>query len=153
GNSSGIAGADRRVRQIELWRVEGVEEFGAELEIQTFRDAELLEEREIEIHPPRAVKNIAARIAVGELRRRRERRRVEPAVNCRIVQFAVASAIRTAASAGVDRRRIGRRRERQARLKSADAINLPAAERVLSRAAAAQPFTPFAERQRVIPGD
>src|SRR5262249_18552174 len=67
--------------------------------------------------------------------------------------LAVAGAIRTAARAGVDRRRIGSRRERQARLKRADAVDLPAAERVLSRAAAAQPSTPLAEGQRVIPGD
>src|SRR5215470_15469192 len=61
GDGSGIAGANGRVRQIELRRVEEVEKFGAELEIQALGNVELLEEREIKINPPRAVKNVAAR--------------------------------------------------------------------------------------------
>src|SRR2546422_9167067 len=73
GNSSGVARADGRVRQIELRRVEDIEAFGAKLEPRALLDAELLEKREVEVHAPRPVQDIPARIAIGECRRRRKR--------------------------------------------------------------------------------
>src|SRR5881396_1217696 len=73
GNGSGSARADGGVRQIELRRVEDVEALGAKLEPRVLLDAELLEQREVEVHAPRSVQDIPARIAVGEWRRRRKR--------------------------------------------------------------------------------
>src|SRR5436309_11057753 len=104
-NGSRSARADGCVRQIELWRVEEIEAFGAELQPRACFDPELLEKGEVEIHAARPVQDIPSRIAVREWRRRRKRRGVEPAVDRRVRQSAVADAVRAAACTGVDRRR------------------------------------------------
>lgn len=57
---SGIARTNRRIWQIELGMVEEIEKFGAELQLQAFNDAELFEDREVEIHTSWPIQNIAA---------------------------------------------------------------------------------------------
>src|SRR5207248_4232318 len=66
GNRAGIARAEGGVRQIELRRIEDIEAFGAKLEPRALREAEFLEEREVEVHATGSIQDIPARIPVGK---------------------------------------------------------------------------------------
>src|SRR5262245_21191653 len=88
-NRSRVAGADGRVRQVELRCIEEIEDLRPELQPHALTDAKLLEQGKVEIHTPSSVQDIAAGIAVCELRGRRKRGNVEPSVNGWILEFAV----------------------------------------------------------------
>src|SRR4029453_8301042 len=79
------------------------------------------------IHASWPVQDIPSRVAVNELCRRRKRGRVEPAVDRRGRQSAVADAVWGAARPGIDRRRVQRRREWKTCLECVDAVDLPPA--------------------------
>src|SRR5687768_7527371 len=126
-NRARLRCADRRIGEIELRRVERIEDFSAELDAVIRLDAELLEQREVEIHTAGAVQDVSAGVAVGEWRRGRERRGVEPPVHGRVIQLAIADAVGALPGSRIDRRRAERRGERQTCLERVYPVDLPTA--------------------------
>src|SRR4030095_2340840 len=118
-----------RVRRVEARGVRHIEGFGPELQPAAFGDAELLEEREIASLEAVFAQNVRARIAVSELRRRRESRGIEPSLDRRIVQLARTQAVGPlAADADVGAVSRDGRRKRAPAAHYNDALNLPSSE-------------------------
>lgn len=65
-----------RIRVSKIRTVENIEHFGAELEFSSLFYGEIFEEREVDVHQTRPIKDIASRIAERVWRRRSEGGRV-----------------------------------------------------------------------------
>ena len=70
----------RRVRAIQVHRIQRVEKLRAKLQMHAFpeRQWKALEQRQIRVHRIGTEQRVAARVAVGSQRRHRERQAVEP---------------------------------------------------------------------------
>src|SRR5262245_11095150 len=98
--------SQRGVRQIKLRGVEEVKEFCAKLHVALFVKTDVLEHGSVELLGARSFQNTDTRIAVGEGRRSREARGVEPAFGSRLFNLEVTGkdSIGPAAEAGVRHR-------------------------------------------------
>ena len=117
------ASSNRSVGQIELWRVEDVEKLSSELNFHLFRNREVLEQREIEVHAARSIENVPSRVPVLKLRGLNERSRIEPSAGSRIINSATSNSIWPAG--GVHSRTRQGRCVREAALKRGNPIDLP----------------------------
>src|SRR5437773_228426 len=70
------SGIPSRIRISEIWMVENVEHFRAELEFEPLLNRKILKDRKIGIHEPGADENVASRIAKSELRGQSESTRI-----------------------------------------------------------------------------
>src|SRR5437867_4165122 len=140
---------DRRVGSVEARGVREVEALRAELDLV----AEALEQREVEVLVAVFAEDVGPRVAVRELGRQDERRRVEPLVERGVSQLARAHAVRPLrADAGVGPVRRDRRRERPPAAPDVDGLHLPSSEEGLSRAVGA-PQEALAVAHRQLPAD
>src|SRR5437773_10647566 len=140
---------DRRVGSVEARGVCEVEALRAELDLV----AEALEQREVEVLVAVFAEDVGPRVAVRELGRQDERRRVEPLVERGVVQRARAHPVRSLrADAGVGPVRRDRRRERPPAAPDVDGLHLPSSEEGLARTAGA-PQETLAAAHRQLPAD
>lgn len=70
------SGIPSRTRVCKVRMVEDIEHFGAELEFGPLLDGEILEDRKVSVHKSGSIKDIASRVAEGELRRQSKGRGV-----------------------------------------------------------------------------
>src|SRR5262245_2538193 len=88
GDRASGTGTNRGIGQVKLRRVKDIEKLRAELNFHLFRNREVLEQREIEVHAARSVENVSSRVPVLKLRRLHERSGIKPAAGPRVVDGA-----------------------------------------------------------------
>src|SRR5262245_66168962 len=72
--------ANRGIRQPELWVIELIKEFRAELQLSSFRESKLLSDRKIEVIKRRAVYRVSCQSAPSERGRCRKRGWIKPEI-------------------------------------------------------------------------
>src|SRR5262249_54245020 len=152
-NGPRVSDPHSRIGQIELRRVKEVEEFGAKLDLRSFRDGKILEERKIEVHPSGSVQNISPGVTVGKLCGRSERGHIKPPGCISVFEFAAADAIRTARSPSIHVWAGERRGEGESALRRGYAIHLPSAQDGAGDACVFQWAPALAERNLIVPAE
>ena len=98
GDAAASGGVDRRVRQIEVHRVEKVERLSPELELLRAVYPETLEQGEVDVPLVVSTEDAAIGVSVVEVGGHDERSRVEPLLERRIVELARPDLVRPLAT-------------------------------------------------------